>query len=48
METEGYFYMLDGAPPHCTNVALELLEEKFPNRVTAVVATEAGLPDVRT
>ena len=33
METEGYFYMLDGAPPHCTNVALEFLEETFPNRV---------------
>ena len=32
-ETEGYFYMQDRDPPHCTNVALEFLEEKFPNRV---------------
>ena len=33
LETEGYFYMQDGAPPHCTNVALEFLGEKFPNHV---------------
>ena len=25
--------MQDGTPSHCTNVALEILEEKFPNYV---------------
>ena len=26
---KGYFFMQDGVPPHCTNVALQFLKEKF-------------------
>ena len=29
----GYFFMQDGTPPHCTNVALQLLTEIFKGRV---------------
>ena len=32
-EVEEYCYMQDSAPPHCTNTALEFLEEKFPDHV---------------
>jgi inhibitor of nuclear factor kappa-B kinase subunit alpha len=30
---KGYYYMQDGAPPHCTNDALDFLADKFPGRV---------------